>query len=535
MPYGLSRYGAIWLCMCFAFYSFSSVKAADWPTWGYDPQRSGWAREERDLSPENVANLELKWKTRVKNEPKALAALTAPLVAADVTTPQGIKTLVYVAGASNNLHAIDAATGAIIWSREFDPTMTPVRKESWLCPNNLNATPVIDRRTNTIYVLKLDGRLEGIDLGTGKTKFAPVQFVPPFAKDYSLNLVDGVIYTTIAQGCGGAASGIYVMDIREPFRTRTYNLFVSSRGGNGIWGRGGASIGDNGMVFALTGDGPWDPPNGWFGSSMIGAKLANNDFKVVDYYTPHNWRQINLYDWDMGCTPVWFTHQGHRLLAGGGKEGVCYLVDADDMGSRDHHTPLYVTPRLSNDEDTFEGAGIWGALAAWQDTDGESWVYVPIYGKVSVKAPKFPVTNGDNPNGCLMAFNVKTNPETKKPMLAPAWMSGNLAVPDPPVIANGVVFVLSTGENVQQTVQGGIIFKNKLQLLTAADRAGKTQSAELLALDAKTGKTLYRSGKAMEKWTHFSGLAVANGQVYTVDHSSQVYAFGLKKKAGEGE
>ena len=51
----------------------------------------------------------------------------------------------------------------------------------------------------------------------------------------------------------------------------------------------------------------------------------------------------------------------------------------------------------------------------------------------------------------------------------------------------------------------------------------------LYAFDAKTGKTLYNSSDAMTMWTHFSGLAIADGRVYTVDHDSRLYCFGLKK------
>jgi hypothetical protein len=41
---------------------------------------------------------------------------------------------------------------------------------------------------------------------------------------------------------------------------------------------------------------------------------------------------------------------------------------------------------------------------------------------------------------------------------------------------------------------------------------------------------LYESGKLINSWVHFSGLAVADGQVYAVDHDSWVYCFGLKKQ-----
>jgi hypothetical protein len=49
-----------------------------------------------------------------------------------------------------------------------------------------------------------------------------------------------------------------------------------------------------------------------------------------------------------------------------------------------------------------------------------------------------------------------------------------------------------------------------------------------MALDAKTGKLLYRSGKAMKSWNHFGGLAVDQGNVYAVDHSSTLYCFGAR-------
>ena len=57
-----------------------------------------------------------------------------------------------------------------------------------------------------------------------------------------------------------------------------------------------------------------------------------------------------------------------------------------------------------------------------------------------------------------------------------------------------------------------------------------THGAVLKALDPATGKELWNSGDAMESWTHFSGIAIADGQVYAVDHDSMVYCFGLKGK-----
>src|SRR6266567_8377687 len=149
--------------MCVA----TRVVAADWPTFGHDPQRSGWASEEKSITPENVQGLELKWKTKVENEPRSLTALTAPVVASGVTSMKGEKTLVYVAGSANHFFALDASDGSVVWSRTFESHVLPKDEGMWLCPNGINATPTIDRSTNTIYEIALDGRLFGMDLGAG--------------------------------------------------------------------------------------------------------------------------------------------------------------------------------------------------------------------------------------------------------------------------------------------------------------------------------------------------------------------------------
>ncbi len=243
------------------------LPGADWPTFGHDPQRSGWAFDQDTLSVANVANLELKWKVQVKNEPRSLTALTAPLVAEHVSTVQGFKTVVYVAGSSDELYALDAETGNIIWGHTFETHVLPKDAGMWLCPNNLNATPTIDKGRGLIYAIASDGKLYGLDLGSGETKFGPVQFVPPFSKNWSLNLVGNVIYTSISQGCGGARSGIYSIDVRDTDRPVIRDLLVSKTGSSGIWGRGGPTVGTNGRIYAAVGDGAFDPSDGEYGSS----------------------------------------------------------------------------------------------------------------------------------------------------------------------------------------------------------------------------------------------------------------------------
>ncbi len=270
---------------------------ADWPTFGHDPQRSGWAPEETRLSTQNAKDLELKWSIQLDNMPLALDALTAPVVARDVVTPSGIKTIVYVAGSSNHLFAVDVSNGSLVWQRTFQSYVTAKQESYYLCPNAVNATPVIDRRQNLIFAVAYDGRLFGLDLGTGSIRFGPYQFVPPFAKPWSLNLNNGFIYTTTSQGCGGDRSGIYSMRVDDPTYRSGYELLVRSGSGAGMWARGGTAIGLNGTVYASTGDGAFNPPDGDFGSTFLAVSAP--DLKVADYFTPLNWNEVNKRDLDL--------------------------------------------------------------------------------------------------------------------------------------------------------------------------------------------------------------------------------------------
>jgi outer membrane protein assembly factor BamB len=119
-----------------------------------------------------------------------------------------------------------------------------------------------------------------------------------------------------------------------------------------------------------------------------------------------------------------------------------------------------------------------------------------------------------------MAFKVED--KEGQPVLTPAWISRNMSVPEPPVIANGVVFSISSGEFIRQVKENG-------QLYTAEERiALTTGNATLYAFDAQTGKELFSSGKIMPSFTHLGAVAVSDGRVYASTHDSTLYAFGLK-------
>ncbi len=312
-------------------------------------------------------------------------------------------------------------------------------------------------------------------------------------------------------------------DVTDPMRHSAHELLIRRGFGGGIWGRGGPVIGRNGVVYVATGDGMFNPATGDYGSTFIAASA--NKLELTDFYTPLNWRDINKYDLDIPSGGhLWFAHRNYNLVVGGGKESVVYLLDADSLGGKDHQTPLFVTPKLANDGNVLEEKGM-------------SWVYITIWGTASERGPRFPITNGPTPHGSIMAFRVASEKNTHSPYLEPAWVSPDFNLPDPPAIANGVLFALSTGENPRQDKVLGILHFNfksteewKKNLLTTEERSVGTRPAVLHALDAKTGKLLYQSGDAMKGWVHFSGLAIDGGKVFAVDHDSRLYCFGLKDK-----
>jgi outer membrane protein assembly factor BamB len=491
------------------------VRASDWTMFSGNPQHTGEASAERRLSKRSVPKLRLHWKIHLDNATKELMSLTVPIAVTDINNSSGTKDYLIVAGSDDNVFALDANSGRVLWKRHFHVTATPKQAAEWLCPNALTATPVIDRGKRLIYALASDGQLYALNLITGEDAQPPRQMTPAFAKTWSLTLVDGVLYTATSQACNGIRSAIYAMTAdngapQEFLAMRTY--------GAGIWGRAGVSLDSDRTVFAETGDGGFDPKNGQYPNTVLA--VDGKTLQLKDYFTPGNHAYIFKKDLDMGnMTPVVFRYGSKELVAASGKEGVIYLLDGKCLGGADHSTPLFKSDLLANTGGSYFGHGFWGALSTRADDKGVRWLYAPAWGPATEQT-KFQFTYGRAPSGSVMAFQV-TGPESK-PVLIPVWQSTDMAVPEPAVIANGVVFALSNGENVTQNDADGRLLKSEFR---ASHPAGY---AILYALDGDTGAVLFSSRDAISSFTHFSGLAVAGGQVFATTWDNTVYAFSTR-------
>ena len=201
---------------------------------------------------------------------------------------------------------------------------------------------------------------------------------------------------------------------------------------------------------------------------------------------------------DFNTSPVVFRHKDKDLMAVSGNDGRLYLLDGTSL-----KTPLYVTPKYSN-------AGATGGLATWE-SDGTRWILAPAVGAAQpgVKA----AANGPVTNGSIVAF--KLVDADGKLSLEPAWASRDLTSPAAPLVFNGVVFALSTGEHRPANASA-----------TAAARAKSSVPAVLYALDPATGKELWSSGKTITSFAR-GGLSASAGQVYLVTFDNTLYAFGI--------
>jgi len=510
----------------------------DWLSYNYDRERTGWNRGETKLSKQSVGKLRALWNRQLLTNAPALvlSTLTAPVVAGGVSTAGGVKDLVFIMGMDDRLTAMDAGSGVVVWQKQFPNTIKPLRPISIQCSNTEQATPVIDKAKGIIYFTTSDGKLRGAKLGDGAEAITATEMVQPFSRNWSLTVVDDVVYTTTARGCGGSPAQpvefgtVAAMDVSNPAHPSLSRFYTGKGRPAGPWGASGVAWGPQG-AYVATADGPNNPGSGIYGDMVLA--IRPHAWGLNDSFTPTHWRYVNARDLDFGSGGVLLFPFGKRnILATSSKESVIFLLDADNLGGVDHMTALYQSPRLGNDTQDFQAMGVWGNMATMLSDKGERWLYTPMWGPPGKTAPKFPMTNGDAPNGSIMALKVVEN--AGKVELLPQWISRDLNLAAPPVIANGIVYALQTAESAVQVPKN--IFRpdgsrdpSWTPEKGANDRIMVPHATmTLFALDAETGKELWSSGKAMDGNTvHFTQPVVALGKLFVVDHAGHVWSFGL--------
>lgn len=346
-----------------------------------------------------------------------------PLYLPGVSIPGlGVHNVVYVATEHDTIFAFDADSNQAItklplWQRSFiDPVngiTTVASKADAACSDlvpeiGITGTPVIDAQTGTMYVVvrtkengKFFQRLHALDVTTGAEKFGGPTVIKAKVKgsgDGAVNgfvhfdplrnnqragllLVNGLIYVGWASHCDNGPYHGWVMsyDARTLQQNGVWNS-TPNAGLGGVWQAGGApAADDDGNVYFATGNGGFDADTGGldFGDSVLKVGMPlNGQLPVFDYFTPHDQQFLNDQDLDLGSggpmlLPTQRPGSPHEhLLTLGGKGGVIYLIDRDNMG---HFNP-------NNDDQIVESLpasiSLTGGIAAWWHN---TVYFVPVF------------------------------------------------------------------------------------------------------------------------------------------------------------
>jgi hypothetical protein len=474
--------------------NFNVTVLGDWLTIDHDNVRSGIATDETTISASNVNNLHLKWSSVVDG-----SVTTQPLYVHSVQIAGQNRDITVVGTAGNTLWALDANTGALIWKRNFGPSVP----NNWAIPDGfgIEAPPVIDRATNRVYTVSTDGMFRTISLIDGTdaaTAFALIANPNTNNVWGGLNKLNNNVYVATASNGGDVApwrGQVYQVDVSATPKTVGDFVVVPSisapNGGGGIWGYGGVSVDPaSGNVYATSADDSIVNGNGKEGYTPYSDSIIalNSNVGLLGYYQATEPSQYGCSgvpcDLDFASTPVIFQPAGcSQMLAAGNKNGNLYLFKASDLALSGQ--PLQILT-LNVPNDSLGSGGVGG---------------VPVYN---------PITNmlyitdaGAGVSGVaagIVAMNVTANCT-----LQVAWshpLSGSDFPNSTPTLANGVIF------------------------------AGEGSTGIVHAYNAQTGTELWNSGIQLNAASTFAAPTIANGSVYVGAWTSYggggiVAAFGL--------
>jgi len=512
------------------------------PTSHVDNTRSNANTNETLLAPSNVNHYSF---GHLFSFPVDYVVMAQPLYMPNVNIPnQGIHNVIYVTTQADSVYAIDADTGAQLWYASMLDGGTTASGKNLPCgtgggfyQEGIVGTPVIDPNTTpnpTMYLVAktvvngtVQHHLHALDITTGyDLPNSPVQIkatsvsnsdaannykphVTTFDSLHQKNrpgllLLNGVLYLGFGSNyCNDSNTG-WVLSYDEATLTQQAVYNTSPDWGlTSIWQAGsGLAADDEGNIFfetAESGSHGYDVPNGGQTYCNSVVKLSPNDIDVIDYqgnqynqyavadyFTPSYVAFLNSDDLDLSSTgAIMLPDQNgpnqHELIAGG-KEGVVYVLNRDQMG-------MYaagdtgVIQELGLNSNIIPGQSHmdvqFGAPAYWNNT-----VYF---------APDA------NP---LMAFPLLPSGLLGTPLTTGKYVGSH----SPSISANG---------NNPQT---GIMWV--------------ISGPELMAFNATTFQLLYTTNQApngrdkLPAVGHFVTQTVANGRVYVATQNS-LEAYGL--------
>jgi outer membrane protein assembly factor BamB len=516
----------------------------EWGTSGGDAHRSYSVPMDSKISKESLSKpgFALFWKIKLNNEARQLNALNAPTLMDRHIGIHGFRSFGFVTGSGDNLYAVDTDLARIEWQKNFggkapaDASLTcpggmtagaahaigaafpmamqggrgggrgtPAKSgvgepgEGGVTIAEINARAAAAGAMNAgrggrgpggavvpgggrpqrppvvVHSLSSDGMFHANYVSNGDEPDPAIRFLPANANAQGLIIVDNVAYVSTVGGCGGVPNGLWALDLASKAVT-SWNPNDGE-----VAGSAGPAFGPDGNLYVST-----------TGGDLV--SLEAKTLKVKDVYRAGQ---------GLTSTPVLFQYKDKAMIAATTKDGRIHLLDSAAMAGAAVKSAPYSTA----------SDFIAGALATWQDASGTRWILAPTVGPVSADA-NLSASNGAVTNGAIVAWKVVDR--NGAAALEPGWVSRDLVSPLTPLVINGVVFAVSSGE-----------LRAKDNKMTAAQRAKASAPAVVYALDGATGKELWNSGKTITSFMHGGGLSGGAGQVYLGTHDGTLYSFGF--------
>ncbi len=254
---------------------------------------------------------------------------------------------------SNNVYALDAATGAIIWQRNVGTAITSGLPCGNIIPIGITGTPIVDLASRSlfldaettptaetfkhlIYSLNVDtGNINigwPVDVGAVVSGFdSSVQ-----GERAALGIVGNILYVPYGGrdgDCGGYHGRLVGVQMNNPAGVMAW---ATTATGGGVWGPGGvASDGSN--PFVVTGN-TFGTGGTWGGGEAVIRLQPGPIFSgsTNDYWAPTNWLALDNGDTDLGGSGAILVDvpgaAPSALVVALGKDGNAYLLDRNILG-----------------------------------------------------------------------------------------------------------------------------------------------------------------------------------------------------------
>jgi hypothetical protein len=402
----------------------AKATAADWPEFGYDPQRSDVGPPRTGITAGNLRSL----RTRRVTLPGI--ADSSAIVLGGVAAHGRRRDVAFVTTTYGRTVAVDLARGRILW-RFTAPGVDATPGN----PQVTTATPVADPDRRALYAAAPNGFVYKLSASTGHVLWARrITFDPVHEKLASSLNVSGRRVVAVTGGYIGDIppydAHVVTIDRSRGRIVHVWNSECSRRhhliraascpitnthGDNAMWGRAGAVIEPGSRrILTATGNGPFNGRTSW-GDSVL--ELTPSASRLLHNWTPTNERQLDASDLDVGSTsPALIGRwRGRRLAVQGGKAGVLDLLDLSRLNGTRHGAGRRLGGQLS--ETAAPGGGeVLTAPAVWRH-GGAVTVFV------------------GNDSGTT-AYRLV---DPRHPRLRPAWHDGDASTS--PVLAGGLLYL----------------------------------------------------------------------------------------------